>query len=219
MDVISLKNQIEQSEDTYNRYLINLLEQLLLMDQYRKMKYALLLLLLPRVGTDRFLSIQPEFVSQTLEVLYNLVIAPRASALIVAFFELRLKEYLISGLQDTTINKDEKHEKVVNKWIDLWLIPICRSLSSSDDILRKNIDAFVLRPLFKVSSTSFWRIIDILQNDKCGNEFIKNEQNRLNALIVVLKVGRSFDFVDGSMFVESKNDARFVLFHPYINDS
>lgn len=206
LDIIGLKSKLEQSEEIYNNYLINLLKQLLSMDLYRKVKYALLLLLLPRVGTDRFLSIQPEFVSRTLEVLHNLVIAPRASALLVSFFELRLEELLISGLRDTTIKKDEKREEIINKWIDLWLAPICQGLSSSDDILHKNVGAFILQPLFKASSSSFWRIIDILQNNKCGNEFIKNEQYRLNALIVVLKVGRSLDLVDGNMFVESKKE-------------
>ncbi|RIA98284.1 putative death-receptor fusion protein [Glomus cerebriforme] len=206
LDLISLKSQLEQSEEVYNHYLVNLLNQLLYMDKYRKVKYSLLLLLLPRVGTNKFLLIQPEFIPRTLEVLHNLVIAPRASTLMVAFFELRLEESLVSEFRNITIKEDEKREKIVNKWIDLWLVPICQGLTSSDDILRKNIGAFIIQPLFKASSSSFWRIIDILQNDKCGKEFIKNEQNRLNALIIVLKVGRSLDLVDGNMFIENSID-------------
>ncbi|CAG8542666.1 17838_t:CDS:10 [Funneliformis caledonium] len=203
MDVMSLKSQLEQSEETYNHYLINLLKQLLSMDQYRKVKYALLSSLLPRIGTDKFLSMQPEFVSRTLEVLHNLVIAPRASALVVSFLELRLEESLASGLRDVTIKKSEKREEIVNKWDDLWLTHVCQDLSSKDDILRKNIGAFILQPLFKASPSSFWRIIDILQDDKSRNDFISDEQYRLNALIMVIKVGRSLDLVDGNTFIEN----------------
>ncbi|GBC02144.1 hypothetical protein RclHR1_04480008 [Rhizophagus clarus] len=209
LDIISLKGQLEQSAEIYNEYLVNLLNQLLIMDQYRKVKYSLLLLLLPRVGAVKILSIQPEFVSKTLKVLNNLVIAPRASAMIVSFLELRLEELLTSEFRGVIIKKDEKREEIVNKWIDLWLVPVCQGLSSIDDILRKNIGAFILQPLFKANSSSFWRIIDILQNmqsNKCGNEFINNEQYRLNALIMVLKVGRSLDFVDGNMFIENSID-------------
>ncbi|EXX78916.1 Trm732p [Rhizophagus irregularis DAOM 197198w] len=206
LDIISLKSQLEQSAEFYNDYLVNLLNQLLIMDQYRKVKYSLLLLLLPRVGTVKILSIQPEFVSKTLEVLHNLVIAPRASAMMVTFLDLHLEELFSSEFRDITIKKDEKREEIVNEWIDLWLTPICQGLSSSDDILRKNIGAFILQPLFKAKSSSFWRIIDILQNNKHGNEFINNERYRLNALIMVLKVGRSLDFVDGNMFIENSID-------------
>ncbi|CAI2171104.1 524_t:CDS:10, partial [Funneliformis geosporum] len=203
MDVMSLKSQLEQSEEIYNHYLINLLKQLLSMDQYRKVKYALLSSLLPRVGTKKFLSIQSEFVSRSLEVLHNLVIAPRASALVVSFLELHLEESLASGLRDVTIKTSEKREELVKKWDELWLAPVCQDLSSKDDILRKNIGGFILHPLFKASPPSFWRIIDILQDDKCSNEFISDEQYRLNALIMVIKVGRSLDFVDGNIFIEN----------------
>jgi hypothetical protein len=212
LDIISLKGQLEQSVEIYNDYLVNLLNQLLIMDQYRKVKYSLLLLLLPRVGTVKILSIQPEFVFKTLEVLHNLVIAPRASAMMVSFLELRLEELLTSKSRDNIIKKNEKREEVINEWIDLWLVPICQGLSSSDDILRKNIGAFIIQSLFKANSTSFWRLIDILQNNKHESEFINNEQYRLNALIMVLKVGRSLDLVDGNMFIESKKGINFIRF-------
>lgn len=73
---------------------------------------------------------------------------------------------------------------------------------SSSDILRQNASGFVLPALFKTYPDSFWRLIDIL-NDTSNNEWKQlDEQYRLHAYISILKVARSLDIVDGSLYVK-----------------
>ncbi|CAG8450599.1 4907_t:CDS:10 [Racocetra fulgida] len=202
LDILSIKRKYENTDDCYNQFFSNLLKQLLLMDPYRKVKYVLLLLLLPRVRTNVFLKIQVDFVQRTLEVLHNTTIAPRSSQLLASFFEQSLKELLETSTKQIEPNNEKKKtsemqkEAVINDWIDLWLTPVCQCLTSPNDTLRNNIGGFILKPLFKVDPLSFWKILDIIKYNKLSNDFVKDEHYRLNALIIIIKTARSLDLVD-----------------------
>ncbi|CAG8671635.1 18895_t:CDS:10 [Gigaspora margarita] len=208
LDILSIKRKYENTDDFYNQSFNNLLKQLLLMDPYRKVKYVLLLLLLPRVGTNAFLKIQADFVWRTLEVLHNTTIAPRSSQLLATFFEQSLKELLEVSIKQIDFNNEKKiisdtqKEAVTNDWINIWLAPVCHCLTSSNDTLRKNIGNFILKPLFKIDPLSFWRLLNVIKYDNISNGFVKDDHFRLNALITITKVARSLDLVDGKMLIE-----------------
>ncbi|CAG8738565.1 28857_t:CDS:2, partial [Racocetra persica] len=211
--ILSIKRKYENTDDFYNQFLSNLLKQLLLMDPYRKVKYVLLLLLLPRVRTNAFLKIQVDFVQRTLEVLHNTTIAPRSAQLLASFFEQSLKELLETSTKQIEPNNETKKtfemqkEAAINDWIDLWLTPVCQCLTSPNDTLRKNIGGFILKPLFKVDPLSFWKILDIIKYNKLSNDFVKDEHYRLNALIIIIKIARSLDLVDGRMLIDDESDS------------
>ncbi|RIB14541.1 putative death-receptor fusion protein [Gigaspora rosea] len=213
LDILSIKRKYENTDDFYNQSFNNLLKQLLLMDPYRKVKYVLLLLLLPRVGTNAFLKIQADFVWRTLEVLHNTTIAPRSSQLLATFFEQSLKELLEVSIKQIYFNNEKKKisdtqkEVVTNDWINIWLASVCYCLTSSNDTLRKNIGNFILKPLFKIDSLSFWRVLNVIKYDNISNGFVKDDHFRLNALITITKVARSLDLVDGKMLIEDESNS------------
>ncbi|CAG8746769.1 8262_t:CDS:2, partial [Acaulospora morrowiae] len=210
LDVYYLKCHLENSTELYDQFQMGLLKRLLAMDSYRKVKYALLSLLLPRIGTEIFLEIQTDFVSSVLEVFQNLVIAPRAAQLLVLFLDQYFNEIVKSSSKGTS--NDVQHEDIEGQWAGIWLGPICKGLSSSDEILRKNIGAFVLKPLFKSRPNSFWKLLEKLQDQKNSEGFIKDDQYRLNALIMILKIAKSLDIIDSGKFIEDpSNNKRFCL--------
>ncbi|RHZ89143.1 hypothetical protein Glove_18g31 [Diversispora epigaea] len=201
LDVYYLKCYHENSIELYKQFQMDLIKNLLSTDPYRKIKYSLLTLLLPKIETKIILEMQNDFVNCALEVLHNFTIAPRASQLLLLFFEQSLKEIL----PKSSVHCDEQRESLINKWVNLWLLPICEGLSSCDGTLRKNIGDFILKTLFKFEPISFWRILSILQNDNISDGFIKDHRYKLHALIMVIKIAKSLDLISGSMFIEDSS--------------
>jgi hypothetical protein len=62
------------------------------MDWHRKVKYALLSLLLPSLSTSIILELQSDFIWRCLSAMDNMSILPRVSALLCQFLEKRLAE-------------------------------------------------------------------------------------------------------------------------------
>ncbi|CAG8438374.1 10147_t:CDS:10 [Diversispora eburnea] len=184
VDAIQYKCYHENSVELYKQFQMDLIKNLLSMDPYRKIKYALLILLLPKIESKIILEMQNDFVSCTLEVLHNFTIAPRASQLLLLFFEQSLKEILKSSVHC--------YDRIIDE----------QRLSSYDGTLRKNIGEFILKTVFKFESISFWRILSILQNDNISDGFIKDHRYKLHALIMVIKIAKSLDLISGSMFIE-----------------
>lgn len=92
LEVLKLQSEILRNEEQYYVFVKNLLCQLLAMDWHRKVKYALLSLLLPSLSTSTFLELQPDFIWRCLSVIDNMSILPRVSALLCQFLEKRLLE-------------------------------------------------------------------------------------------------------------------------------
>ncbi|CAG8583610.1 17683_t:CDS:10 [Cetraspora pellucida] len=189
LDILSIKRKYENTDDFYNQFFI---------------------------GTNAFLRIQMDFVKRTLEILHNTTIAPRSAQLLASFFEWSLKELLETSTKQIELNSEKKKademrkEAVINDWIDLWLAPVCQCLTSPNDTLRQNIGGFILKPLFKIDPLSFWKILNIIKYNKSSNnlnDFVKDERYRLNALIIIIKVARSLDLVDGRMLIEDESDS------------
>lgn len=92
LEVLQLHAQVESDEEQYQLFIQSLLAQLLAMDWHRKVKYALLSLLLPSLPTENFLQHQPDFIWRSLQAMDNMVIQPRVAALLGQFLEKRLVE-------------------------------------------------------------------------------------------------------------------------------
>lgn len=87
-----MQADMESNEEQYEDFIQSLLAQLLAMDWHRKVKYAMLALLLPSLSTESFLEQQPDFISRSLQAMDNMVIQPRVAALLGQFLEKRLVE-------------------------------------------------------------------------------------------------------------------------------
>ncbi|CAH1762914.1 9894_t:CDS:10, partial [Entrophospora sp. SA101] len=203
----------------YNQYLNNLISQLLLMDKYRKVKYSLLNLILPRIRTNLILEMQNDFIDKTLQVLNNLVIAPKAANLLIGFLKQRLEEDYYNEENNLRSNSNdivvidavaasEEKEKIIVNWMNLWMKPLCLNLTTkNNEILRKIIGEILLKPLFKIDSLIFWKILERFQDEKSVNnmELIRDEEYKLNSLILIIKIGKSLDFIDGNkLFLEEQ---------------
>ncbi|KAI9028199.1 putative death-receptor fusion protein-domain-containing protein [Phycomyces nitens] len=189
----------------YDEFLSVLLKNLLIMDWHRKVKYALLNILVPKVGTNAFFQAEPEIIWKCFRAMDSLVLPPQITSLVLSLLYQRIEETIpgyspFKGQNVTLKEKDEETKTAIGNWIKVWAVPVLKCLTSDSEILRRNASGFILQPLFKVSPQSFWYIIKILQdtNDKHWSELDLNF--RLNAFIAVLKAGRSLDIVDGSAY-------------------
>ncbi|RUS30332.1 hypothetical protein BC938DRAFT_479538 [Jimgerdemannia flammicorona] len=212
LEVVDIRSQIEDTRETYQMFLGKLLARLMRMDWHRKVKFALLSLLLPKIGTEPFLAAQPDLVWQTLQVHSSLVLAPRASSLLISFLEQRWQETKSAGGRSPG-NEDVKQsrEEVIEAWTQLWLSSLCRSLTSSSDVLRRNIVGHALQAIFKICPESFWKVVHVLERREVGkwssplSEYmITDEAYRMNALIAVIKVGRSLDLIEGDSYANDE---------------
>ncbi|KAK9764934.1 hypothetical protein K7432_007136 [Basidiobolus ranarum] len=180
------RKMLQGSGCTHKQFLGDLVKRLIEMDWYRKVKYALLSSLIPQVGTSLFLQVCPDLISKALLVFHNQVLSPRSSHLIVTFIEQGKKEILQSN------SKDYKD------WIKIWLAPVCRALSSESDLVRKNVSHYLLDRVIKVQPDSFWLAIESLQT--MDDAYVSCSQYRMNAMISIIKAGKSLDLIDGNTF-------------------
>jgi hypothetical protein len=90
--------------------------------------------------------------------------------------------------------------------MDLWLSPVLCALSTSSDVLRRNVGHLVLTPLLEFYSSGLWRIMTILQDNAMFEEHVGKEysQYKLNAFISVIRVGRKLDIIDAANYTEGK---------------
>ncbi|KAL1925231.1 uncharacterized protein VTP21DRAFT_114 [Calcarisporiella thermophila] len=201
LEIVAVKAELEGRREVYDKFLEELLETLLAMDWHRKVKYALLTLLLPHTGIKAFLEMQPNFVENTMQALSNIILAPRATALLNAFFERQLIE-MMPDADHRNMRADVASEEAYNSWISLWFNPLCQALTSPDQLIRKNIANLILPRLLKASPKAFWRLLHTLQDTKDSEESGAGADYRLHALVSVVKVGRSLDIFGGEAFAE-----------------
>jgi hypothetical protein len=97
--------------------------------------------------------------------------------------------------------------------MDLWLSPVLCALSTSSDVLRRNVGQLVLTPLLEFYSSGLWRIMAILQDDNMFMEYVGKEysQYKLNAFISVIRVGRKLDIIDAANYTEGKENEGCVI--------
>ncbi|CAO3590067.1 unnamed protein product [Absidia cylindrospora] len=194
----------KQGED-HRAYLLNLLKNLLMMDWHRKVKYALMTMLVVKLGTDVFFEMESDLVWKCLRAMDSLSLSSQIGGFILELLYQRILETVPDSkpskgrhIKLTVTNEDT--EVLANRWIELWAVPMLRCLTSSSDILRQNASGFILQPLFKTSVDSFWYLMDIL-NDTTHNTWDSlNQRYRLHAFISILKIARSLDIVDGTMY-------------------
>ncbi|KAL0077011.1 putative death-receptor fusion protein-domain-containing protein [Phycomyces blakesleeanus] len=205
LGIMETRASFYNKKSEYDEFLSVLLNNLLIMDWHRKVKYALLNILVPKVGTDAFFQAEPEIIWKCFRAMDSLVLPPQITSLVLSLLYQRIEETIpgyspFKGQNVTLKEKDAETKTAIDNWIKVWAVPVLKCLTSDSEILRRNASGFILQPLFKVSPQSFWYIIKILQDtdDKHWSELDPNF--RLNAFIAVLKAGRSLDIVDGSAY-------------------
>lgn len=109
--MLELKAGFFHEEAQYKEFLLKLLKNLINMDWHRKVsectvsgvfreklmqfyqaKYALLNLLVLKLGTDTFLEVEPRFLWKCLRSMDSLILAPQITALFLGFLYRRVEE-------------------------------------------------------------------------------------------------------------------------------
>ncbi|KAI9146439.1 putative death-receptor fusion protein-domain-containing protein [Paraphysoderma sedebokerense] len=149
-------------------FLDRLLQKIMDLDPFKKVKYSMLVLLLPYVGADKILQRDSPVVSQSLKVMSNLSMAPKISAFILAM----IRSVDIANLSTARP----------------FLGPICQALTSNDSLLRKHVSSHILLELFKADRRFFGLMLSMLQEK--DNYSSINMAYRVQAVIACLKSGR-----------------------------
>ncbi|KAI8366706.1 putative death-receptor fusion protein-domain-containing protein [Radiomyces spectabilis] len=206
LQTLEIKADFYKEQKEYDAFLSGLLKNLMMMDWHRKVKYALLNILVPKIGTDAFLQAEPDLIWKCLCAMDSLVLSPQITSLILTFLYRRVEEtipgYKGSKFHNTKLKaKDASSQLAIGQWIDLWVMPALRCLTSTSEVLRRNASGFILQPLFKLCPESFWRMMSILQKPDHEQWAVLDRHFLLHAFITILKVGRSLEIVDGSGYV------------------
>ncbi|KAG1120760.1 hypothetical protein G6F42_012679 [Rhizopus arrhizus] len=206
---LEIKTTFYQQQDQYHQCVHALLKNLLAMDWHRKVKYALLNMLVEKVHTDVFLRAEPRLMEKCLFAMDSLILCPQITFFILAFLYRRVQDTIpgyekFKGhngkIKDT---QDEATKQAIDQWIQLWVLPLLQCLTAPSELLRKNASGFLLQPLFKMSSQAFWYMIGVLEDmeSPLWHDGQLAPARRLNAFIAVLKSGRGLDIVDGTAYV------------------
>ncbi|KAI8146003.1 putative death-receptor fusion protein-domain-containing protein [Fennellomyces sp. T-0311] len=210
LQVVEIKAAYFKENEAYQEFLQKLLNNLIDMDWHRKVKYALLNILVPKLGTDAFLQVEPRFIWKCLRAMDSLILSTQITALLLAFLNQRIAE-TIPGLQtikgqNIKLSENAETKVPIQQWTDLWAGPVLRGLTSPSELLRKNVSNFILQPVFKICPQSFWTLMEKLQADYHSNSEFDKEL-RLHAFIAVLKVGRSLDIVSAEAYTLDKSNS------------
>ncbi|KAI9479552.1 putative death-receptor fusion protein-domain-containing protein [Zychaea mexicana] len=208
LDAVEMKAIHFEENEEYQLFLRKLLTNLIDMDWHRKVKYALLNILVPKLGTDVFLQAEPNIIWKCFRAMDSLILSPQITALVMALLNRRITETIpgyenIKGQNMKLVEKPET-KVPIQQWVDLWSVPLLRVLTSSSELLRKNISNFIMQPLFRICPQSFWTLMEKLQTD---SDALINKELRLHAFIALLKVGRSLDIVSADAYTLEKSSA------------
>ncbi|KAG0183361.1 hypothetical protein DFQ28_008852 [Apophysomyces sp. BC1034] len=205
LTLLEVRANFYNTKEDYQEFLLALLKELIRMDWHRKVKYSLLNILVAKLGTDSFLQVEPEFIWKCLRQMDSLILSPQITALLLAFLYRRVEETIpgyspFKGQNAKLKAKDDNAQLTIDKWIELWTMPILKCMTSSSDLLRRNASGFILQPLFKICSQSFWNMMNLMQDTQNACWSVLDQRYRLHAFIAVMKVGRSLDIVEGNAY-------------------
>ncbi|ORX55175.1 hypothetical protein DM01DRAFT_1407189 [Hesseltinella vesiculosa] len=195
-------------QDDYHTQTLNLLKNLLLTDWHRKVKYALMTLMIPKIGANAYFELVPDLIWKCIRAMDSLALATQASTFILELLKAHILETVpefkpIKGRHLKLVGETESINTIIDEWIQLWALPVLRGLTSTSYVLRQNINTALLPQLFQSSTDSFWYVLSILNNtnhEAWGT--VLNPQYRLHAIISALKTARSLELVDGSLYVQ-----------------
>jgi len=168
LNLILLKSEYNGNPTFYNEMIYDIYDKLFKLDYYNKTRYGLLSIVVPFTGVDQCLSIQPEIISLSIQVLRMDTMARVVTNFIGIFYGLQIKDK----------NDDEK-EKIFESY---YAKPLCDALTSSNEILRKNANIYLLTSLLKCNKDVFNQTINKLKSD----DYNKNE-NYLSAILATIK--------------------------------
>ncbi|KAI9246127.1 putative death-receptor fusion protein-domain-containing protein [Sporodiniella umbellata] len=208
LSLMESKSVFYDDNQEYKVFINTLLKNMLTMDWHRKVKYALLNMLVEKVETQAFLNAEPRLIEKCLVAMDSFILCPQITYFLLTFLYRRIQDTIPgqekfkghNGKLKYDIESDSRH--TIDQWIDLWATPLLKCLTSSSELLRKNVNNFLLQPLFKITPQSFWRMVTLLQDldDSKWKDGSFNAEFRLNAFIAVLKSGRGLDIVDGNSY-------------------
>lgn len=196
LDIGSALNTLVGEEDrSSSAFLDDVLELVMSMDWSRKVKYALLATLCPRINVLDLLQYRhPETLSKCMEVMSQVALAPRIATLITALLD-RVKE---------DIEHDQNLEYVI---VDLWTTPVAETLCKEDPIYRRMMACYLLPRLFEAMPATVGAILRALaqdlvteQSNSAGSALDISKQH---ALIVVLKAARALDMITMDQLVDT----------------
>ncbi|OZJ04117.1 hypothetical protein BZG36_02864 [Bifiguratus adelaidae] len=199
LKLLETKARLLERQGDYIEFLQGLAARLLQMDRYRKVKYALLHILLPKIGTNIFFRVQPNFIARMASVFTDSGFATKVSLLLVSFLTLRLEELIPktpkampdnSGTEkknkkDKMTLQDPADPDVIAAWKALWIKPIAQAMVTEDVDVCKHIAQFLLPELFNLVPSSYTSLLSAIASQK--------HSNVLHATISTLKVGKSMD--------------------------
>ena len=168
LNLILLKSEYNGNPTFYNEIIYDIYDKLFKLDYYNKTRYGLLSIVVPFTGVDQCLSIQPEIISLSVQVLRMDTMARVVTNFIGIFYGLQIKD-----------KSDEEKEKIFDTY---YAKPLCDALTSSNDILRKNANIYLLTSLLKCNKDIFNQTINKLKSD----DYNKNE-NYLSAILATIK--------------------------------
>ncbi|KAF7721980.1 hypothetical protein EC973_003893 [Apophysomyces ossiformis] len=209
LSIMDVKSDCYNTKQDFQSFLFSLLKELMMMDWHRKA--------FSKLGTAAFLQVEPDFIWKCLREMDSLVLSPQITALILTFLYRRVEETIpgyspFKGQNAKLKAKDDQAQLAINNWIGLWMTPVLKCMTSSSDLLRRNASGFILQPLFKICSQSFWDMMNLMQDTQHACWSLLNHQYRLHAFIAVLKVGRSLDIVEGNAYTmnDTKTESRMI---------
>ncbi|RCH87920.1 hypothetical protein CU098_000597, partial [Rhizopus stolonifer] len=151
----------------------------------------------------QFLSMEPDLIHKCMQAMDSFILCPQISFFIVSFLSRRIQDTIPGHAKFNGHNgkiKPGSDPNATEAWIQLWTLPALYALTASSELLRKNASGFLLTPLLKISTGSFWYMMDILQQEDHPVWQKMDTTYRLNAFIAVLKAGRGLDIVDGHAY-------------------
>ncbi|KAG0232556.1 putative death-receptor fusion protein-domain-containing protein [Mortierella sp. GBAus27b] len=226
LDIVYLKAGLQNEQGT-PVYVTRLLERILMADGHRKSKYPILAILVGRVRIAEVVSLRQDALAQAIFALEQLATAPGAAVAINAMIEKSWKECLEqsiggSNAPPTTTPKSAKKRGQVGasstpssggtraarraslqSWTDFWLRPIAQGLTSETDLVRKHLGHLVIPRLFPLCAEAFWILLEVFNGgDNTNSGYISDENYRLNAIVLIIKIARSLDLVDASHYID-----------------
>ncbi|KAI8074980.1 putative death-receptor fusion protein-domain-containing protein [Gongronella butleri] len=198
-------------QDGYKAQLTALLNSLLQTDWHRKVKYALMSMLIPKTGAAIYFELEPELIWKCVRAMDSLSLAPQITSfifdLLTAHILAKVPEFKpIKGRHLKLVTDDENVQTIIDEWVQLWAMPVLRGLTSASHVQRQNVSGNLLQQLFMSCGDAFWHMLSILNDTKHDAWNILDSRYRLHAIIASLKVARSLELVDGSVYATDSSD-------------
>ncbi|ORX64464.1 hypothetical protein BCR32DRAFT_273100 [Anaeromyces robustus] len=168
LNLISSKSKYNKNPEFYNEMTHDIYDKLLKLDYFNKTRYGLLSVVVPFTGTNQCLSIQPDIISLSVKVFRMDTMARVVNHFIAIFYGCQIKD-----------KTDEEKKNIFNTY---YAEPLCDAITSSNEILRKNANTYLLTTLLKCNKDVFGQTIETLKSDSYNKH-----ENYLSAILATIR--------------------------------